>query len=91
MNIPIVIKALRKLSNWLDDANKETITKIIEELENTNISEFRLRQLKYQLSTEMLFHPKYLGDLYIPNFRGGNNISWHKYLIKVADLCQKNL
>ncbi len=93
MNIPIVIQALRELSNWLEGSlYKNDIIEIIEELENTDINEFRLRQLKNKLSTKILFHPKCLGDIYIPNFIGDGSIDpWYSYLSQVADLCQKNL
>lgn len=92
MDIPIVIQTLRELSNWLEGSNKDKITEIIKELEDTDINEYRLRQLKYQLSTKMLFHPKCLGDLHIPDFIGDGSVyAWYNYLSQVADLCQKNL
>ena len=92
MNIPIVIQTLKELSNWLEGPNKDKITEIIKELENTDINEYRSRQLKYQLSTKMLFAPKCLGDLHIPNFVGdGSAYAWYNYLNRIADICQKNL
>lgn len=92
MNKAIVAHTLKELSGWLEDSYKDEITEIAEELENTDINKFRLQQLKYKLSTEMLFHPKCLGDVYIPDFIGdGSPFAWQNYLCQIADICQKNL
>ncbi len=94
MNIPIVIKTLRELSGWLECSkeHQKEIIKIINELEQPDIDETRLKQIKFFLSTKMLFHPKCLGDLYIPTFIGdGTAFAWWNYLSYVADICQKEL
>lgn len=94
MNIPIVIQTLKELSDWLECSkpNQDTIIGIIKELEKTDIDERRSHQLKWQLSTKMLFNPKCLGDVYISNFIGdGSHYAWYNYLSQVADICQKNL
>lgn len=64
MNIPVVIQALRELSVWLECSreNQEVVIKVIKELEKPNIGEVELKQLKRQLSKEILFHPKCLGE-----------------------------
>ena len=91
MNIPLVIKTVKKLSVWLDCSkpNQERLNKIINELENSELTEYRLQQLRFELSSKMLFHPKCLGDIYVPGF--GSNIAWQNYLDRVANICQKNL
>lgn len=94
MNIPVVIQALRELSVWLECSreNQEVVIKVIKELEKPNIGEVELKQLKRQLSKEILFHPKCLGDLYISTFTGdGTAFAWWNYLSQIADICQKNL
>ena len=94
MNIPVVIKTLRELSVWLDGSrpNQEKIDNIINELEASELTEYRLQQLKFQLSTKMLFHPKYFGDIYVPCFIGdGTPYAWQNYLAQVAEVCPKNL
>ncbi|MDE6064991.1 MAG: hypothetical protein K2G20_10490 [Lachnospiraceae bacterium] len=94
MNIPVVVEALKELSDWLDDSksNQERVNRIIGELENRNISEQQLQELKFELSTKMLFHPKYLGDIDVPDFVGdGSAYAWWNYLAEVAEICQVNL
>ena len=94
MNIPVVIEALKELSDWLDGSksNQERVNSIIGELENPNISEQQLQELKFELSTKMLFHPKYLGDIYVPDFVGDGSVyAWWNYLAEVAEICQVNL
>lgn len=94
MNRYIVIQTLDELSCWLECSkqNQDKIIEIIKELEKTNINEFRLDQLREQLSTKILFHPKCLGDIYVSNFIGDGTIcAWQNYLNHVADICQKNL
>ena len=94
MNIPIVVQMLKELSGWLEDSkpNQEVIHKIINELECSDLSEHRLQQLKFQLSSKMLFHPKWLGDVYIPDFVGDRStFAWSKYLAQIEDICQENL
>ena len=94
MNIPIVIQTLQKLSDWLacSKPNQDIITEIIKELEKPDIDERKLTSIKMQLSTKMLFHPKWLGDIYIPNFIGDGSVcAWCNYLSRIAEICQKNL
>ncbi len=94
MNIPVVIKTLKELSNWLDcsKSNQEKLYEIIDELEDPELTEFRLQQLKFELSTKMSFHPKCFGDIYVPGFIGdGTPNAWINYLAHVADICQNNL
>lgn len=93
MNIPLVVSTLKELSGWIDNSvTKEQLNKIIDELENSELTEFRLNQLRYELSTKWLFHPKWLGDMYIPDFPGdGTHHSWENYLSQVAEICQNNL
>ena len=91
MNIPIVISTLKEVSGWINNSS-EQLNKIIDELENSELSEFRLNQLRYELSTKMLFHPKCLGDYYVPDFVGdGTPFAWGNYLCHVAEICQNNL
>ena len=61
MNISVVIEVLKELSDWLDvsKSNQERVNRIIGELEKQDISEQRLQELKFELSTKMLFHLKY--------------------------------
>ena len=74
------------------NSNQERVNKIIGELEKPDISEQQLQALKFELSTKMLFHPKYLGDIYVPDFIGdGSAYAWWNYLEGVAEICQGNL
>lgn len=94
MDIPVVIHALRELSDWLECSkpNQKIIIEIINELEKTDIDERRLSQLKFQLTAKNLFHPKWIGDIYNPDFIGdGTACAWYNYLSYVEDICQKNL
>lgn len=94
MNIPVVVQALTELSEWLECSkpNQKIINEIINELQNTNIDEKRRKQLKNQLSPENLFHPKWIGDVYNPNFVGDGTVcAWFNYLSKITEICQKNL
>ena len=91
MNIPLVVSTLKEVSGWINNAS-EQLNKIIDELENSELSDFRLNQLRYELSTKMLFHPKCLGDYYVPGFVGdGTPFAWGNYLCQVAEICQNNL
>lgn len=94
MNIPMVIQTLKELYVWLDGSrsNQERLYKIINELEASELTEYRLKQLKYELSTKVLFHPKCFGDIYVPDFIGdGTPFAWGNYLAQVAEICQNNL
>lgn len=93
MNIPIVVHTLRDLSGWLECSrqNQKIINGIINELENADINEFRLNQMKRELSTKRFFHVRWLGDIYVANFGDGTSSAWFNYWTKVEDICQKNL
>ncbi len=92
-DIPKVIEALRELLQWLEQTNfNERVSEIIHELEDHEINAFKLQQPKKELSTENLFHPKCLGDVYVPGFAGdGTAFAWWNYLNSVAEICQRNL
>lgn len=92
MNIPIVVEKLKELSQWLKDSeqNRAGIDTIIDELEKGHLTEIRIQQLKLQLSTKVLFNPKCLGDIYIPDF-DGTNFEWMNYIDEVSKICQENL
>ena len=89
MNIKIVITALQELSGWLTGSEmQKRIEQIVEKLNRPDLNEFQLRQIKHELSKEILFHPKCLGDFYIENFQGD---AWWNYLCSVEEICQRNL
>lgn len=93
-NINIVIQTLNELSCWLECSkqNQDDIKKIIAELESPDIDELKLHQLRIKLSRKILFHPKCLGEVYVPNFVGdGTPYAWSNYLSRVADICERNL
>ncbi len=88
-----IIEALNELLRWLEHTNySERVNGIIQRLEAPDTSAFELQQLKKEISTENLFHPKCLGDVYVPDFIGdGTPFAWWNYLYSVAEICQKNL
>lgn len=89
MNIEIVISALEELSVWLAGSEKQKrVENIIEKLNRPNLNEFQLRQIKHELSKEVLFHPKCLGDFYVEDFKGAD---WWDYLCIIEEICQHNL
>lgn len=91
MNIPLVVSTLKEVSGWINNSS-EQLNKIIDELENSELTDFRLNQLRYELSTKWLFHPKWLGDMYVPDFIGdGTPVAWGNYMAQVAEICQNNL
>ncbi|MDE7231039.1 MAG: hypothetical protein K2N56_11220 [Oscillospiraceae bacterium] len=92
-SIAKVVKALRGLLQWLEQTDfNERVREIIRELEDPEINAFELQQLKKELSTENLFHPKCLGDVYVSGFVGdGTAFAWWNYLNSVAEICQSNL
>ena len=93
-NINIVIQSLQELSCWLECSkpNQDEIKKIVIELESSDIDDLKVKQLRMKLSKKILFHPKYLGDVYVPDFVGdGTPCAWVNYLNNVAEICQKNL
>ena len=95
MHIELVIQKLTELSDWLGIGeavgHQHRVDEVINELSQPDISELRLRQLKFQLSGNVLFHPKCLGDVAINDFGDGTNLAWQKYLNEIADVCQENL
>lgn len=89
MNILRVVKALKELSGLLEGSHcRERVDKIIRELEYSDIDELRLQQIKHELSTKILFHPKCLGDVYVQGF---DQNEWWDYLYSIADICQRSL
>ena len=89
MNVEAVITVLRELSGWLaDSVMQKRIEQIIGELSQPNLSVFRLQQIKRELSKEVLFHPKCLGDVHIEHFRGE---VWWDYLCSIEEICQRSL
>lgn len=89
MNVEAVITALRELSGWLaDSAIQKRVEKIIDKLGQPDLSEFQLQQIKRELSKEVLFHPKCLGDFYVEHFNGE---AWWDYLCSIEEICQRSL
>ena len=94
MNIPLVISTLKELSCWLDNSksDQDRLHEIIRELEESELNECRLQQIKCELLAKVLFNPKWLGEVYVPGFIGdGTSYAWQKYLTQVAEICQNNL
>ena len=94
MSISVVIDTLKELSNWLSGSpiNQEKVNEIIRKLERSDITASELKEIKFQLSAKMMFHPKWLGDVYVPGFVGdGTGWAWYHYLDQVAKVCQSNL
>ena len=67
---------------------QKRVEKVIEKLNRPNLNEFQLRQIKHELSKEVLFHPKCLGDFHVEDFKEAD---WWDYLCIVEDICQHNL
>lgn len=94
MNIPVVIDALEELAYWLCESklNQKKVRELITALKRPDITEGELQKIKYELSKEMLFHPKWLGDVYVSGFpEDGTGWAWLNYLTQVEQLCQLNL
>ena len=95
MDIDLVICSLKELSGWVSfsEYNRKKIEETVEKLEHwSTLSEAERGEIKHLLSCDMMFHIKWLGDLYVPGFTGeGPGIPWWNYLHKIADICQKNL
>lgn len=88
-NIEPVISALQELSGWLASSEmQKRVEQIIEELNRPDLSAFQRRQIKRELSKDILFHPKCLGDFYIEDFKGD---AWRDYLCGIEAICQRNL
>ena len=89
LNIELVISTLQELCDWLAGSEMEKrVEQVIEKLRRSDLSEFQRRQIKHELSKEILFHPKCLGDFYIENFKEN---AWWDYLCSIEEICQQNL
>ena len=94
MDTELVIRALEELAGWLVDIPTfhQRVSDSIDRLRRGPLNEWERGKLKRELSGELLFHPKCLGDVYVPDFVGdGTTCAWWNYLSKVAEICQKNL
>ena len=92
-DIQSVILALEELAGWLDGFSfQQEINEIIDQLRCGSLNEWECQKIKSRLSSESLFHPKCLGDIYIPDFVGdGTSYAWWNYLSCIAKICQNNL
>ena len=89
MNVEAVITVLRELSGWLAGSEMQIrVEQIIDKLGQPDLSKFQLQQIKHELSKEIIFHPKFLGDIFIEYFKGE---AWWNYLCDVEEVCQRNL
>lgn len=89
MNIEVVITALRELSGWLVGSEmQKRVNEVIDKLQQPDLSELQLRKIKRELSKEVLFHPKCLGDFYVEDFKGK---TWWDYLCSIEEICQRSL
>lgn len=89
-----VIAALEELAGWLEafPGNRKQVEACIEKLKRPELTDFQRRQVRHMLSGDMLFHPKWLGDLWLPDFPpDGSRWPWQNYLARVRDLCQRGL
>lgn len=93
-NYDEIITALTELKNWIKnyDGFCYQIEDIIEQLESPPLTDFQRNKLKHELSGELLFHPKCLGDVYVEGFPGdGTSFPWGNYLERICRLCQERL
>ena len=92
-NTEPVIRALEELSGWLTGfAFQQEIDDIIDRLRRGPLSEWERKKLRQRLSGQVLFHPKCMGDIYVPDFVGdGTSYAWWNYLSGIAKICQNNL
>lgn len=93
-NFEHLIKELDVLCGWLDESanNEAEVRKIIADLKHLSLSIQKKQQIRHMLSQEMLFHVKWLGDVYVPNFpEDGTRYSWWNYLSRLCELSQKTL
>lgn len=93
-NYEEVIAALTELQNWLKAHNGfySQIGEIISQLKNPPLTDFQRQKIRHELSGELLFHPKCLGDVYVKDFpRDGTSFPWGNYLDKICRLCQEKL
>lgn len=91
MDPDLVLRTLQELSGWIGP--NDHLERAMEQLEYYDeLSARELESIKRLLSREGMFHIKWLGDLYVPDFAGeGPGNPWWNYLDKIADICQKNL
>ena len=92
-NTEPVIRALEELSGWLTGfAFQQEIDDIIDRLRRGPLSEWERKKIRQRLSGQVLFHPKCMGDIYVPDFVGdGTSYAWWNYLSGIAKICQNNL
>lgn len=93
-NYEEIIEALTELKRWLKghDGFCAQIDEIISVMKRAPLTDYQKNKLKRELSGELLFHPKCLGDVYVKDFpRDGTSFSWSNYLDKVCRLCQEKL
>lgn len=91
MDTQSVIKALEVLSTILNDpapTRRKQIDKIIAKLKDPSINGIQIGQLKRELSKDILFHPKCLGEIIVPGF---TSEEWGDYLSGLAEICQNDL
>ncbi|MGN0607950.1 MAG: hypothetical protein ACI4J6_01990 [Oscillospiraceae bacterium] len=90
-----LISKLEELCCWLDKNSSpysDDVRKIICELQDEDMNEYRRNRIRHELSGEILFHPKCLGDVYIKDFpKDGTNYPWHNYLYAICSLAQEAL
>lgn len=89
-----VISALTELQGWLKDSKGyySQIGKIISDLGKSDLKDFQKRKIKHELSHEMLFHIKCLGDIYVKDFPSdGTGSPWLNYLDRICRLCQEKM
>ena len=93
MDTELVTRALEELSGWLTGFSfQQEIDDIIDRLRRGPLSEWERGRIKQRLSREVLFHPKCMGDIYVPDFTGdGTTYAWWNYMSELAEICQKNL
>lgn len=89
-----VISALTELQGWIKDYKGyyDQIDGIIKELGNPEMSDLTRQRIKHELSHDMLFHVRCLGDVYVKDFpQDGTGSPWFNYLDKLCRLCQEKL
>ena len=90
----LVIRTVEELSGWLACAPgfQQEVNEIIDRLRCGPLNKWERKKIKHRLSHESLFHPKCLGDIYVPDFVGdGTSYDWWNYLSSIAKICQNNL
>lgn len=91
MDPGLVLRTLQELSGWIGP--NEHLERAMEQLEGYDeLSPQERESIKRLLSREGMFHIKWLGDLYVPDFTGeGPGNPWWNYLDKIANICQNYL